>query len=90
MQHINVYEVMKADKLILSCVAFQNIQRELIAQYTYNGKRKNALKALETLARANSKLAQPAEQLSASESMIWYDYSDVHILCWAEDFLSTF
>jgi hypothetical protein len=49
-----VYEVLKADKLIMSRMSFQNIQTELLAQYSYNGKRKNALKALEILARANS------------------------------------
>ena len=67
-----MYEVLRADKLIMSRMSFQNIQKELMAQYTYNGKRKNALKALETLARANSKSdgAQSKEHSSiVSESI---------------------
>lgn len=40
-RHIDVYEILKKDKLVLTRAVFEDIQQRLLYQYTYGGKRRN-------------------------------------------------
>lgn len=44
-RHIDVYEILKKDKLVLTQAVFEDIQQRLMYQYTYGGKRRNLLYA---------------------------------------------
>jgi large subunit ribosomal protein L4 len=59
----SVYEILKYDKLAVTLDTFEDIQRRLIYQYTYNGKRKTMMNAMRILEECNAE----AEEGEAAE-----------------------
>lgn len=65
LQYMNVYEIMKKEKLIFTQDCFTEIQRRLVGQYTYSGKRNTIQKRLELLetARMEAEAGSAAQQM---------------------------
>jgi ribosomal protein L4 len=61
LKHINIYEILKKEKLIFTQECFTEIQRRLVGQYTYSGKRNAIKKRLDLLEAARVE----AEELEA-------------------------
>jgi hypothetical protein len=45
----NVYDILKREKLLISCEAFQRLQGRLVAQYTHSGGMKARQQGLESM-----------------------------------------
>lgn len=54
-RHLNVYEILKRTKLVIPRDTFIDIQKRLLVQYFYAGRRKNLLNTMHTLAECEEK-----------------------------------
>ncbi|KAJ1413738.1 ribosomal protein L4/L1 family-domain-containing protein [Ochromonadaceae sp. CCMP2298] len=62
-KHTSVYEILQYDKLAVTLETFEDIQRRLIYQYTYNGKRKTMMNAMRVLEESNAEEAEDEDEV---------------------------
>jgi len=56
--HMSVYEMLRKDKLVLSQDCFISLQKQLLAQYQYSGKRSSIKKYMSDLSEAQARIAK--------------------------------